>query len=56
MVNTPCESGGRREPGTLALMCYACCPPSERRWFKWVLLAQPVIAVALVVLARFELL
>lgn len=27
--------------------CLSCCPPSERWWFRWVLPAQPVIAVLL---------
>ena len=56
MVKTACKLGGQREPGASTLICFACCPPSERRWFKWVLLAQPVIALALLVLARFGLL
>jgi hypothetical protein len=37
-------------------MCFACCPPSERHWFKWALLAQPVIGVVLLGLAHFGLL
>lgn len=56
MVKSSCEIAGQREPGASTLICFACCPPSERYWFKWVLLAQPVIALALLVLARFELL
>ena len=56
MVVSSCEDVRQREPGAAALMCFACCPPSERHWFKWVLLAQPVMAVALLALTYFELL
>ncbi|MFN3388777.1 MAG: hypothetical protein ACK40O_07565 [Allosphingosinicella sp.] len=55
-METSCEAARKREPSAAALMCLACCPPSERHWFKWVLLAQPVIAVVLLSLAYFELL
>lgn len=29
------------------MLCIGCCPPSERWWFRWVLPAQPVIALLL---------
>ena len=28
-----------------------CCPPSEWHWFKWVLAAQPLLAVGLYIWA-----
>ena len=51
-------SDGREPKGwaRAAATGFACCPPSEWHWFRWVLLAQPVIAVALLVLDRLELL
>ena len=30
----------------------ACCPPSEWRWFRWVLFAQPPFALLLYALTR----
>lgn len=29
------------------MYCIGCCPPSERWWFRWVLAAQPLIALLL---------
>ena len=29
------------------IFCIGCCAPSERWWFRWVLPAQPVIALVL---------
>ena len=43
------EDGSGRDG--IALACFGCCPPSERRWFKWVLMAQSVLALAIVALA-----
>jgi hypothetical protein len=36
--------------------CFGCCPASEWWWFRWVLLAQPVFALTLYLLARAGLL
>jgi hypothetical protein len=51
MQPEPCaETMPAREPaeGSYALaFCIGCCPPSERWWFRWVLAAQPVIALVL---------
>lgn len=29
------------------MLCIGCCPASERWWFRWVLAAQPLIALLL---------
>jgi hypothetical protein len=28
------------------MRCFACCPQSEWWWFRWVLAAQPLVAIA----------
>jgi hypothetical protein len=38
------EATGGRYSG---MFCIGCCPPSERWWFRWVLAAQPLIALLL---------
>lgn len=40
------------ETGGGWLMCFSCCPPSERRWFRWVILGQPVLALGLLIAAQ----
>ena len=36
-----------REHRYEGVFCIGCCAPSERWWFRWVLPAQPVIALLL---------
>lgn len=39
--------------GSLAMKCFACCPPSEWWWFRWALAVQPVMLLAIVIWAKF---
>lgn len=46
----PTEPPGQpssRAPLSRYIFCVGCCAPSERWWFRWVLPAQPAIALLL---------
>ena len=40
------------EPAWVQMSC-GCCPPSERWWFRWVMLGQPVLAATIIAFNHF---